>query len=219
MWHWIQRRHIRKEECLRIEDLLSPYLDQTLNSVEQRKVEQHLASCQRCQEELASLRATVAWLHQAPAIMPRRSFTLAKQVGPASRRLTPVALRLATAMVSVALVLLFTGDFLHRFEVNPAPLPGAGTSSQQEKGLSSSDEFTASLTNPQAIKETAGSDTSTQEPAEQSLPGEEETPAQANIRATWVRPVEFSMLGTVVILGGLILAEWRRKESQRRQVR
>jgi len=52
--------------CRKIKDLLSAYIDGQLNGAERRRVEQHLASCDDCSEELAMLRAAVAMVADLP---------------------------------------------------------------------------------------------------------------------------------------------------------
>jgi len=166
--------------------MLSPYIDRCLNPEEQRKVERHLASCQLCQEELASLRATVEWLQQAPVAAPQRSFALA-EVRPVPRRRAFATLRVATAVVAVALVAIFSADLLHQFETGPV---------SQEQQLARDEA--AALFAAGTLEDEAG-----------EVEG-------AGVEAGWVRPVEFSLLGAAVALGGLTLAGWRRQRPQRR---
>lgn len=75
---WLIRRgkHIRPET-------VSEYLDGRLSPADAARVEAHLTTCARCQEELASLRQTVRLLHRLPQIEPSRSFVLLETPAPA----------------------------------------------------------------------------------------------------------------------------------------
>ena len=133
MWRSIKQRFVKKDECQKVKGMLSPYVDQRLSSREQGEVEYHLASCQLCQGEFASLRATVEWLQQAPAVVSQQSFTLA-EVRPAPRRRVAFAgLRVATAVVAVALVGIFAADLLHQFETSRPLQPEGGAAGQEEQ--------------------------------------------------------------------------------------
>jgi anti-sigma factor RsiW len=67
MWRSLVKR-FRKDECDRTKGMHSAYIDQRLSFKEQQEVERHLEVCQRCQEELDTLRATVGLLHRVPQV-------------------------------------------------------------------------------------------------------------------------------------------------------
>lgn len=131
MWRILFRRFV-KDKCDKTEGMLSAYIDQRLSLKEQREVEHHLEACQRCQEELDSLRATVELLHRVPQVLPSRSFAIAA-VKPAPRRTAVWALRAATSVAAVCLMLLFASDLVNLFEVTHSLVDeGGGASSTFE---------------------------------------------------------------------------------------
>lgn len=58
--------------------LLSPYLDGEVTAAEQQLVEEALTIDPDLQAELESLQTTVDWLHELPAVVPPRPFTLSE---------------------------------------------------------------------------------------------------------------------------------------------
>ncbi len=100
------RRHARLRE------LLSAYIDGEASASETSRVEEHLARCQECQDELASLRSTVGLLRRLPELAVPRSFALSEAP---QRRPTPTIVwtaRLATSAAAVLLVALLLGDIV-----------------------------------------------------------------------------------------------------------
>ncbi len=96
----------RKGQHLR-DELLSSYLDGQVTPREQAQVEEHIASCQRCQEALAGLRHTVQLLHQVPEFPVPRAFVLSGVPQPLSRQ-APMRVWALGAVASVT-VALFVG--------------------------------------------------------------------------------------------------------------
>lgn len=101
-------------------ELLSAYIDGEVTGEESAYVERHIAECQHCSAELASLRWTVELLHEVPAIPVPRSFVIRPvDLEPEPRR---GSLRLpgwlvnglqwATVATAVVTVLVFAFDFL-----------------------------------------------------------------------------------------------------------
>ena len=120
----------------RFKDLLSLYIDRRLDEPQTTALEEHLATCALCREELHTLRATVTLLHALPRAFPGRSFALTEQ--PRVSRAAPAYLwgmRAATAMASVALVLLVAGDLLGAFSRGIVPTGEVGQNAV-EKGAS-----------------------------------------------------------------------------------
>ena len=125
------RQH--KSECQRIQEMMSPYIDDRLSEVEQDSVRFHTEVCRECRQNLASLEAAVSLLHRMPTVIPSRSFTLAE--APAQRmqehdpfpvigwvsRVAAVAvpntnwLRMATAAAMILLLVLVAGDVTGAF--------------------------------------------------------------------------------------------------------
>ena len=221
MWRFIKQRFAKKGECQRLRELLSPYLDQCLSSEEQGEVERHLASCQLCQEELASMRAAVDWLHQAPVVLPQRSFVIG-EVRPVPRRPALAALRTATAVAAVALAVVFGGDLLHQFEVELPSQQKAGTETPGQDSSRINYFMSAAIglqdvPGDGGVQEDAafvGGNVSEQ-PEDGALPDGAGEAEVVEVEAGWVRPAEFSLLGVVVVLGGLVLGNWGR--GRRRQ--
>ncbi len=58
-----------------IQELLSAYLDDDLSSEERQRVDEHLAVCEDCRDELALLRLTVDALHDMPVLRAPGGFT------------------------------------------------------------------------------------------------------------------------------------------------
>ncbi|HSJ58960.1 MAG TPA: zf-HC2 domain-containing protein [Anaerolineae bacterium] len=97
------------------EERLSAYLDGELATRERRAVEQHLKACERCRWELATLKQTVAWLAELPAVPLPRVFAIPANVVPAPpvrRRSFVPAMQFATAMVAVLLFFAAAGDVM-----------------------------------------------------------------------------------------------------------
>lgn len=232
MWRILFRRFV-KDKCDKTEGMLSAYIDQRLSLKEQREVEHHLEACQRCQEELDSLRATVELLHRVPQVLPSRSFAIA-EVKPAPRRTAVWALRAATSIAAVCLLLLFVSDLVNLFEVTPSLVDeSGGTSStfgprggeEQEVAPSPGEEgdfgpedgwlYSSTVKGWISGEPELGSSSEEEEPAEEEEPGlpsgEEEL---AREEAGWLHPVEYGFLGVVVVLGGVTLVTWRKEKKK-----
>ncbi|MFP3895407.1 MAG: anti-sigma factor family protein [Anaerolineales bacterium] len=114
---------------------LSAYLDGQLTAKERGRVERHLAECSRCQEELESLHNTVELLHAVPPIPLPRSFDLPASAEEEREHYRfwsrmHMALRTATAVASLLLVLFLSGDLA--ISQGLIPLPGQTTKAPQE---------------------------------------------------------------------------------------
>jgi hypothetical protein len=94
---------------------LSPYVDGMLSARETRRLEEHLAQCQACRDELEELRATVQVLAELPLAEAPRSFALAAAPAPVFRpaaRRVEFGLRVATAMAAFVLAVVAASDLL-----------------------------------------------------------------------------------------------------------
>ena len=105
-----------------VSEWLSAYLDNQLTTAERAKVQAHLATCPVCAAELGDLQATVGLLARLPAVPLPRSFVLAEAPARPSlldRLLGPAwgygALRLATVVAALLLVVLISGDLLTQY--------------------------------------------------------------------------------------------------------
>ncbi|GEM_PF-998104 len=114
------------------EQLLSEYLDGRLNPPVARRVQAHLAECERCRQRAQELETTVRLLQALPMLRPPRDFRL----GPPARRQRLVAsalpwMRVTSAIAAALFVILFMVDLL-------APSPAPATSSAPKIGLAAS---------------------------------------------------------------------------------
>jgi anti-sigma factor RsiW len=119
-------------------EILSAYLDAELTADERGVVTTHLSTCQRCQSELQSLRATTTLMRSLPEMRPAKSFQLGPEYAKNARgavgsrwlarmlRLMP-ALRAATAAVAMLLVVVVAGDVLTNQENGNQERPAVTT--------------------------------------------------------------------------------------------
>jgi anti-sigma factor RsiW len=120
MFRWMKRSpQIEHEFC---QENLSPFLDKQLTSSEQARVTRHLQECPACRADLQSLRQTVALLRATPVLKPPRTFFIPASEGVRQRhvqrsRLAYGYLQFATAVATVLLVLVVSGDALLRLGV------------------------------------------------------------------------------------------------------
>ncbi len=116
---WTKTQH---EVC---QEDLSAYLDGELTPRERAQVERHLDTCAQCRSDVEALRHTVDLLRMVPTVKPPRSFLLpagqvVRQQRAQRRSFAYGTLRLATAVATVLLVLVVSGDALLRYAL-PAP--------------------------------------------------------------------------------------------------
>ena len=104
-----ERRHSKLRE------LLSSYIDGEATDAEQARVEEHLATCEACREELESLRWTVSVLKEMPEVQTSRSFTFSASPDrvPDRPRLVTVT-RWAASAAAVLLVALVLSEVVAR---------------------------------------------------------------------------------------------------------
>jgi anti-sigma factor RsiW len=105
----------RQAEHQRAEDLISAYLDQQVTAEEKQFFERHIAACANCRAQLEATRSMVAALKAMPVVKAPRSFVLPREMAKQPKRSIFAwypALRLATALAAIALVVLFAGDLL-----------------------------------------------------------------------------------------------------------
>lgn len=96
---------------------LSAYLDGALTAREVARLEQHLAQCEACRRDLATLRSTLMLLRRIPLRPSPRSFALPRSVQPqqASYRRWNLAfsfLQTATVAVATVLIVMVSGSAL-----------------------------------------------------------------------------------------------------------
>ena len=197
-------RIVRKNQCHKVQGLLSPYIDGQIGSSERDRVESHLEECQVCRRELESLRATVNLLHRVAVVSPPRSFALAevdakrrpaalKREAPQWRRVPALgALRVATAVTALLLVFVLAGDATHLFEAGPVENRVA------LQGTPVSDEVQGTLV-PDEVVGVGGA----------SFESKVFTDGEGYI---WpVLEIELALTGVVLILGGATAVLWNGK--------
>lgn len=120
MFDWLKRSPQTEHEFC--QENLSPFLDSQLAPREQTRVTRHLKECADCRADLQSLRQTVAVLQAVPMVKPPRTFFIPVSEGVRQRqvqrsRLAYGYLQFATAVATVLLVLVVSGDALLRLGV------------------------------------------------------------------------------------------------------
>jgi len=173
----------RKSECDQTGDRLSPYVDQRLGLEERGEVERHLETCQGCKHELESLQATVELLHQVPQVLPARSFAI-REARPLPSRSPFPMMRAATVVLAVFLILLFAFDMTNLFHTGP-------------------------ISNQQGGPQYYSSEKDRSQAGDKNTLGANGGTSQEKSEAGWVRPLEYGVLGGVVVLGGATLLVWR----------
>jgi anti-sigma factor RsiW len=124
---WLERRDKQNKHSY-FQERLSAYLDGELVPREKEAVEQHLAGCSSCRWEVETLRQTVQWTAELPAVPIPRVFTIPAQAEPARARrrwrLVP-ALQAATALVALLLFFAVAGESMLTGSLPlGAPAPG-----------------------------------------------------------------------------------------------
>jgi len=109
---WFRKRNETTEHEY-VEERLSAYLDGELSQKEWAVVDRHLAACQSCQWNLATLKQTIQWTREMPAVPVPRVFTIPASAAPARRPrrnwgFVPL-LQGATAIVALLLFFVMAG--------------------------------------------------------------------------------------------------------------
>jgi anti-sigma factor RsiW len=200
-------------------ELLSAYIDGEVTAKEAARVEHHIAVCQGCAEELASLRWTVGLLQQVPAVPVPRSFVVrAADLEPEpgrSGRLLPGwlvnGLQWATVATAILAILIFAFDFLAAGP--PAPLPSTAMRALEAQPPVAEGERAPERAEPAAG--VAGTPVPEAQALEAPAPAADAT-APAIVNQTTaptlrerLRPVEAVLLAVLIIL--LIASLWARR--------
>jgi hypothetical protein len=203
---WTVFRRFRSDKCSRTKQRLSAYIDLCLSPQELNEVESHLAACPDCQKELESLQATAAVLRQLPQVSPPRSFRIAQEERSGRWTALPV-LRLATAAAAVLLVMAFTADLVNLFETGPSSLGQEDDTSYYSWSTDNSRDSTSLGVENETNQFQVYSDNKR---ALAVVQGEEFKATEA----AWVRPLEYSLAGVFVVLGGVTSALWLKSKSK-----
>lgn len=91
---------------------MSAYIDGRLTAAERETVQQHLAACDQCVEEVRQIRAVATLLHSCPQVVPPRSFALKPDMVERRGFVARLSLYapLATALAAMLLVALVFAD-------------------------------------------------------------------------------------------------------------
>lgn len=187
---------IRKTDTVNCADVrrhLSTFLDCELTLDKQAAIQRHVDNCRDCREELRSLEATVALLRHLPAAAPVRPIASPDFRPSRAYRAVP-ALGMVTVMVSLLLVFTFTADLTNLFQTTPTTFDISDNSESEIGGRSTLDIY--------------GS------PQNGDPDQDGENPA-LSAQSTWVRPLEYSLAGTAVALGGFTFILWHRSRRPR----
>ena len=148
----------RKQEEHVAPALLSEYLDSRLTGRQAERVRMHLEACERCREELESLRATVALLKRMPVVTPRRSFVLRERPVAAPRHMVPAwAMGAAASLVLLVFVAVVSLDVGGVLSTGGAPSP--------------KDSFTPSMARLEGTQTTLSAQEATPDSGQESLMG------------------------------------------------
>ncbi|OGO40555.1 MAG: hypothetical protein A2Z04_07180 [Chloroflexi bacterium RBG_16_57_9] len=121
-----------------ITDLLSAYIDQQISPAERAEVDSHLVTCPACRRDLQTLQWTVSLVRAVPQRPVPRSFTLPVPAAAPERtrhfslHWSYNFLRAATAVATMFLVLVVSGDLLTRTSTFTAPAPALAPMSQPD---------------------------------------------------------------------------------------
>jgi predicted anti-sigma-YlaC factor YlaD len=181
-------RLFRKPEFVTCSDAkqdLSAFIDHQLGPERQAAVQLHLSACPECREDLRSLEATVALLRQLPQAAPVRPVAV-PATRPLRLRRAVASLGMATAAISLLLVLAFAADLANVFQTTQYP---AGDS----------------------YSEIGGRSTSGSSPTDE--PNQDQGTTPISTESDWVRPLEFSLLGASAVLGSATYVIWRRSRK------
>ncbi len=199
---------------------LSSYLDGQVGPTQRLTMERHLEGCPICRGELEGLQLTVGLLRRVPLAEPRRQFTLEPAYGRARRPLP--WLQWATGLAALLLVAVVSLDVTASLGVvslapsSPqgaaratqlaTPTSAAPSAAQPEPGIAGApaeDKAPAAPVMPSPTPTLAPSPSPTAAPLATTAPSAQELPS--------LRLFELALLALVALLGGLALAQGRRR--------
>jgi hypothetical protein len=188
-------RKFLKGNCNRFRGMISPYIDGRITKAERQSLESHLASCEKCRQELESLRTTVGLLHRLPLAEVPRSFTVV-ETKPAAVSAVFGRLCWATAIAAIVLVMLSAGDLFHIYpekSAQPSETPiVAANQTPESRGAALSTPAPTSapaLTIPPKGGALGTPATDISKPSAQNVPTTVPSPAPGTLAVTSPSPV------------------------------
>jgi len=150
----------QKNECKWVRERCSPFLDGCLDHVEEDAVRYHVERCEQCRCELESLDATRELLQWMPSENVRRNFALPEVWrgwvrDPLSVR-SINGLRVATAAVMIAFVVLLVADFSGAFYVQVEPRVTSQSSTAPSEQAVSSEQTSQDKEASEATSDSSG---------------------------------------------------------------
>lgn len=216
------------EDCSRVRERLSEYLDRRLDAKSGAEVKRHVEGCASCRQELAGLQRTVSLLGELPMAPVPRSFLLTEaQVrqpvrGPWWR--TPVWWRAASAVATLFLAVLLAGDYLGVVGTGipasplPTPVPAVMATAQPTPEPTQAPKEGP----PRVMGIDPTPDEPTPEPAAPvagptpAAPDSGDTlaaPAETGGRSLSLIPWEIALGCVVAVLGAIAFLTWRRTRA------
>ncbi|MFO8101714.1 MAG: zf-HC2 domain-containing protein [Dehalococcoidia bacterium] len=222
--------HKSNNECERIREKISPYLDDRLEPVERDKVIYHAERCKECRYEMESMRLLRELLHLVPAAEVPRSFTLAEAPArrswfsfemPAISFESSMRVAATAAIVLFALIISldFTGiiseqntpqaeEMVGTVAVTPAPADTSTPEQSSGEGKSI----------PEALPPDSDSDldvgigvSAVPETVDPYGESGVSSPAPRSSTPSWLLPVEITMGALVILFGSTTYLLWQRK--------
>ena len=131
--------------------MLSDFIDGELEPGARAALEEHLAACPACSEELESLRATVLMLRRMPEVEAPRSFRLApasvaETQPPPEKPVFLWAMRVSTAVAVVAFTIMVAGNVSGLWEGGGLSEEGPAASAFDAEMASDSPDFSPTST-------------------------------------------------------------------------
>ncbi|MFP4641448.1 MAG: zf-HC2 domain-containing protein [Dehalococcoidia bacterium] len=230
----------QKNECERVRERFSAFLDGCLDHVEEDAVRYHVGRCEQCRSELESIDATRELLQWMPSENVPRHFALPEVWrgwvrDPLSVR-SMNALRVAAAAVMVAFVVLLAADFSGAFYTQVEPqvtsqysaTPSGETLSSEEQtseAPSSDEEGSDSDSESSGLKEATQPDpsdsrgplgiTGVPEEVPDEAEGDSSLPEAREVVESepysWLYPSEIAAFAVLVVLGGMYFWAWRER--------
>ncbi len=217
-------------ECERIREKFSPYLDSRLEPIERDEVRYHTERCKECQYEVESLKIMRELLHRMPVAPVPRSFTLAEAHARRSWfsfEMPSISLensmRAAAAAAIILFALLISLDFsgviseqdspsekemVGTIAVTPAPSGTPATEQPSIEGDGIPEALPPDLNSDSDIGISVQVVTETEDPYGESGVS---SPTPRSTTPSWLLLVEISVGALVILFGSTSFLIWQKK--------